>query len=97
MGKLIEKIKKRLYEWSKPDIEPLKLEVTHTELKHYATCRRISRFELDDSFIPQDVVEREVFRDLVSNIEPAIKDNIVTELDPYSGNITYRVDIWLKS
>lgn len=98
MGKLIEKIKKRLYEWSKPDIpemEPVKLEVTHTTLRHYAVMQRVSKYEWDN--IPQKVWEHHIAKALANQLTEAIIRNIETEKDYYREDVVYRLDIWLKS
>lgn len=96
MGKLIDRLKKRLYEWSKPQIEPLNIIHTNVELKQYTACYRVNRHELDNSFLPPDVMQREVERTIINKLYEAIVRNIETEKDYYREDIVYRVNIWLK-
>lgn len=85
---------KRLYEaLGATKINPTIIE-TH-DLKHYKAevlmpYRDLEAFGLASS------LEEFVTGKLLSELEPVIKDSIVSETDPYRDSVRFSIDIWLK-
>ena len=98
MGKLIEKIKKRVYEWSKPEfpeVPSLRIERVDVQLKHYVAAQRVSKYEYAD--LPQGLLGKHIAAQLESQLADAIARNVETEEDYCRNEVVYRVDIWMKS
>lgn len=96
MKKIKRWLREKLLKWSLSDVEvnPPKIFVDRTQLKHYAACKIVGNYEYEQ--IPPEIKESEVISSIMKTIRPAIERNIIAEKDVYTGHTTYRIDLWLK-
>lgn len=97
MKKIKRWLREKLLKWSLSDVEvnPLKIFVDRTQLKHYATCKIVGDYEF--AHVPPEIKESEVISSIMKAIRPAIERNIIAEKDVCTGHTTYRIDLWLKN